>query len=198
MLLALTRPARSVDLSKLDIRARSFTAAGVTFKALHLSKQSRASKPVVDSFYPRFPEEEVICLVTTLQVYEARTVGFPALSTDKTKTLVFLSWIRECEPVTSCTIARWLRTCLSEADIDTGIFKARLVRRAASSKAAGIGVTTADILQAADWSSVSMFQKFYLRSTQESKNHPLFGKAVLASVGASNLHVDMETKSSEM
>ena len=198
MLLALTRPARSVDLSKLDIRARSFTAAGVTFKALHLSKQSKASKPLVDFFYPRFPEEEVICPVATLQAYEARTLRFRALSTDKAKTLVFLSWIGEHEPVTSSTIARWLRTCLSEAGIDTGIFKAHSVRGAASSKAAAVGVTTADILQAADWSSVSTFQKFYLRSTQESKNHPPFGKAVLASVGASNLHVDMETEPSEM
>ena len=60
VLLALTRPARSVDLSKLDIRARSFTAAGVTFKALYLSKQRRAS-----SFIQHFPKEEVICPVTT-------------------------------------------------------------------------------------------------------------------------------------
>ena len=43
MSLALTRPARSVDLSKLDIcfRARAFTSTGVTFKDQHLSKQSR-------------------------------------------------------------------------------------------------------------------------------------------------------------
>ena len=61
-----------------------------------------------------------------------------------------------------------------------------------------MGVTTADILQAADWSLVSAFQKFFLRSTQESRNHPFFGKAVLASVGASNLHVDMEAEASEM
>ena len=38
MLLAVTRPARSVDLSKLDIRTCSFTSTGVTFKAQHLSK----------------------------------------------------------------------------------------------------------------------------------------------------------------
>ena len=50
MLLALTRPARSVDLSKLDIRARSFTSTGVTFKAQHLSKQSRSSNLWLISF----------------------------------------------------------------------------------------------------------------------------------------------------
>jgi len=50
MLLALTRPARSVDLSKLDIWACSFSSTGVIFKAQHLSKQSRSSKPLAD-FY---------------------------------------------------------------------------------------------------------------------------------------------------
>jgi len=76
MLMALTRPARSVDLSKLDIKAHSFSEAGVTFKAQHLSKQNRASKPLADFFYPRYPEDQAICPVVTLQAYEARTVEF--------------------------------------------------------------------------------------------------------------------------
>ena len=79
MILALTRPARSVDLSQLDIHACSFTAAEVTFKALHLSKQCRALKPLVVFFYPRFPEEEEICPIATLQVYETRTTFGPYL-----------------------------------------------------------------------------------------------------------------------
>jgi len=44
MLLALTRPSRSMDLSKLDIRDHSYTTSGVVFKAQHLSKQSRPLK----------------------------------------------------------------------------------------------------------------------------------------------------------
>ena len=92
MLLALTRPARSVDFSKLDICARSFTEAGVTFKAQRLSRQSRPSKPLVDFFYPRYPENQTICPVTTLQAYEARTKEFRAWSSEKKKSLLFLSW----------------------------------------------------------------------------------------------------------
>ena len=67
MLMALTRPARSVDLSKLDIRARSLSEAGITFKVQHLFKQSRALKPLADFFYPRYPEDQTICPVVTLQ-----------------------------------------------------------------------------------------------------------------------------------
>ena len=76
MLLALTRPPRSVDLSKLDIWARSFTSTGVTFKAQHLSKQIRSSKSLADFFYPRYPEDKTIYPVVTLQAYEDRTSEF--------------------------------------------------------------------------------------------------------------------------
>jgi len=198
MLMALTRPARSVDLCQLDISARSFSAEGVTFKAQHLSKQSRAAKPLADFFYPRYPEDHTICPVVTLQAYEARTKEFRAWSTEKRKTLLFLSWIGKHDPVTSSTIARWLKTCLTEAGIDTGIFKAHSVRGASSSTAASVGVTTAEILKAADWSSAGTFQKFYLRPTKASDDKSSFGTAVLSSAQASNLHVDIETEPSEM
>ena len=67
MLLALARPSRSVDLSKLDIQACSFTSSGLVFKAQHLSKQRRPSKPLAAFFYPRFPENPQVCPVVTLQ-----------------------------------------------------------------------------------------------------------------------------------
>ena len=178
---ALSLQLLTLDLSKLDIRARSFTSTGVTFKAQHLSKQSRSSKPLADFFYPRYPEDKTICPVVTLQAYEDRTSEFRALSTDNQKTSIFLSWIGKHDPVTSSTIARWLKTCLSEAGIDTEILKAHSVRGASSSKAATAGVTTADILQAADWSSESTFQKYY--------HHPILGQKTNLSLGGQSCHL---------
>ena len=200
MLLALTRPSRSVDLSKLDIRSRSFTAEGVVFKPQHLSKQSRPSKPLADFFYPRFPDEPLICPVVTIQAYEKRTQEFraPISGKDSGKTTLFLSWIGKHDPVSSSTIARWLKNCLQEAGIDTGIFKAHSVRGAAASKAACSGVTISDILQAADWSSESTFRKFYHRLPAGDKSQSTYGRAILSSEGTSNLHIDMETEPSEM
>ena len=46
---------------------------------------------------------------------------------------------------------------MEEAGIDISIFKAHSVRGAASSMAAGAGVTSKDILDAADWSSDGTF-----------------------------------------
>jgi hypothetical protein len=60
----------------------------------------------------------------------------------------------------SSTVARWLKSMLEKAGIETGIFKAHLVRGTATSAAASAGVTTADILKAADWSPESVFTKF--------------------------------------
>ena len=48
--------------------------------------------------------------------------------------------------MTNNTIARWLKTCLQEAGINTRVFKAHSVRGAASSKNAWSGVTVSDIL----------------------------------------------------
>ena len=81
------------------------------------------------------------------------------------------------KPVSSATIARWLREVLRLAGIDVSIFSAHSVRGASTSAAAGAGVTTNDILKAADWSSDSVFRRFYYRPV----NDPTFGRSVLAS-----------------
>ena len=152
---------------------------------------------MVDLFYPKYPEGPTICPVIILQAYEARTLELRAWSTENRKSLLFLSWIGKHDPVTGSTIARWLKMCLTEVGtcINT---KAHSVRGASSSTAAAAGVTTADILKAADWSSAGTFQKFYLRPTKVSDDILSFGTAVLSSAQASNLHVDIEIEPSKM
>ena len=59
------------------------------------------------------------------------------------------------------------------------------LRGAACSKAAGAGVTTKQILEAADWSSEGTFQKFYHRNL-DGDDKTKFGTSVLVSHGASN------------
>ena len=50
------------------------------------------------------------------------------------------------------------------------------MRGASSTAAANLGITTNDILKAADWSSESVFQRFYYKSTED----PSYGRAVLS------------------
>ena len=72
MLLALTRPSRSADLS-LD--NREYQAHGVAFLPDALAKQSRQGKPLSQFFFPSFPDNEILCPITTLKAYEEKTAS---------------------------------------------------------------------------------------------------------------------------
>ena len=172
MLLALTRPSRSADLSQLDLSGRQFKPEGVAFLPRSLAKQSRQGKPITEFFFPSLSEDPKVCPVHALRAYEEKT---GSLRGDETK--LFISLIRPHKCVTSSTIARWLKSLLEAAGVDTTIFHAHSVRGASTSKAANLGITSNDILKAADWSSESVFQKFYYESTYDSS----YGRAVLSS-----------------
>ena len=56
---------------------------------------------------------------------------------------------------------------MEEAGVDISIFKALIIKGASCSTAAGVGVTTKDILDAADWSSEGTFKWFYCRNLKK-------------------------------
>ena len=60
-------------------------------------------------------------------------------------------------------VARWIRSILKDAGVDTSIFKTHSVREAATSAAANAFVPLQEILNMADWSNSSTFQRFYYR-----------------------------------
>ena len=190
MLLALTRPCRGADLAELDLSNRSYIPEGVVFHPHHLAKQSRPSHHSVSFFFPKFEEDKCLCPVETLKAYEEKTSAFRK---DPRENRVFRSFIGKHGPVTSSTIARWLKSCLHKAGVDTDKFKAHSTRAAAATKAAMSGVSVEDITKAADWSSEGVFQKFYYRPQHSVE----FGSSVLAA-SASKSHVDMETEPSEV
>ena len=104
-----------------------------------------------------------MCPATTLKAYKERTERFRADS----RFQLFLSFIGQHTPVSSSTIARWLKCFMAEAGIGISIFKAHSARGALCSTAAGVGVITKDILDAADWSSKGTFQRFYCRELKK-------------------------------
>ena len=95
------------------------------------------------------------------RAYEERTEAFRTRLPEDSRSRLFLSCIGQHSPVSSCYIARLLKCFMEEARIDISNFKAHSVRGASCSSAAGAGVTTKDILDAADWSAEGTFQRFY-------------------------------------
>ena len=180
----------------MDIKHRSYSPEGVLFQTVHLSKQSRQNKPMADFFFPAFRTDKNLCPVSALRDYEERTLSFHFNMGELMHSRLFLSLVGKHSPFTSSTTARWLKTCLANADVDTASFQAHSVRGASTSKAAASGITVVEILTAADWSSEGTFQRFYYRPQVPSR--ACFGKAYLSQDQVSNKHVDIETEPSEM
>ena len=171
MLMALTRPSTSADLVSLDINRRTYSSEWVTFLLAVLAKQLQQQKHGMEFFFPSYTVDGLLCPVVTLREYECHTKALRGPYSN-----LFLGVTKPHTPVSS-TIARWLKTQLGKAGVNMEIVKAHSVRSASTSAAAAAGITTNDILKAADWSNKMVFQKFYHKPIS---NNPL-GAAVISS-----------------
>ena len=167
ILLALTHPSRSADLSNSDLKGYRNCPEGAVFSPCDLAQQSRPGKTMKDFLFPRFK----LCPVFSLECYLRAT---KPLRGDASQ--LFISFIKLHHPVTSSTVARWLKEVIHNAGIDASIFKAHSVRAASVTAAANQGISTNEILEAADWSTESTFQHFYYKPAHNTT----FGKAVLS------------------
>ena len=174
-LCVLTRPCRSAELANLDFNSIKFTPEGAFVSPLKPPKQCHPGKAIKDYFFPIFPDNSNICPVATLQCYCQQSKG------GRPNQFLFLTSTKPYRPASSSTIARWIKTALSKAGVDTSIFKAHSVRGASTSAAAEAGISIPEILEAADWSNKSTFERFYYRPRAK----PSFGVTILNS--ASNL-----------
>ena len=98
MLLALTRPSRSANLSQLDLSRRVHKPDSVCFYPNVLAKQSRQGSQIVNFFFPGNP---TLCPVMALKAYEDKT---GPIRGDETKLLI--SFIKPHKAVTSSFVAR--------------------------------------------------------------------------------------------
>ena len=110
-------------------------------------------------FLASFPPDRRLCFSTYLRIYESKTKVFRRRSAQG-KNLLFLPYIKPHKPVSSSALARWAKSVLSLAGIDTSIFKPHSTRSAAFNAR----VALADVLEAADWTNESTFTRFYKRA----------------------------------
>ena len=174
VLLALSNASRSSDLHALDLRFRQFTPEGVTFRIPGLTK-TRRSGPPKEAFFAKFADDEALCPVKTLKVYEERTTMLRAVDPTEPAPLL-ISFRKPHKPVSSASIARWMKELLKEAGVDTEVFKAHSTRAASTSTAKAQGVSMADIMNMAGWSRQSTFERFYYKSIQNDD----YARAVLS------------------
>ena len=179
MLMALANADRCSDLASLDLDYMQYQVNGVKFVIPGLTK-TRRSAPPLEAFYPAFPDEPQLCPVKALRCYQAQSADLrvPREAERETNPL-FVAVCRPHKPVKAATIGHWLKRIMEAAGVDTKVFTAHSTRGASTSKAHKVGVGTADILRAANWSSASTFCHFYCTPVFHSQ----FGLGVLRQRG---------------
>ena len=124
--------------------------------ALGKIKQSRPSCKSMFIELKPFPNDINICVVHALEEYLERTESIRE-GCDK----LFLSYLKPHKEASKSTIARWIKTLLGLAGIDTTVFSAHSTRAASASAMKACGVPIGQILQTAGWSSEKTFAKHY-------------------------------------
>ena len=174
MLLALTAPKRSSELQLLDTRFMRLHPEGVEFQLPGLTKTSSEISSV---FFAKFEQDHNLCVLRCLQAYLEKTRVFRPILAPAQPNQLLISYRRPHAPVKSCTIARWIKSVLGKAGIDTNIFKAHSTRSASTSRALSGGVSLEEVLKMADWSGPSTFNRFYYRPRFDNA----FARSVLES-----------------
>ena len=139
-LLALSLAARCSELHLIDTRFISFSESEMRFQISGLSFRS-------SPFVSRLESNSLLCPVSQTEAYMSHTQSLRGEGS-----LLFFSLRKPHSPVCSATIARWIKSVLQDAGIDTTVFKAHSTRAAATSAAKEKGFLIGDILQTAGWS----------------------------------------------
>lgn len=170
-LVALGCAPRAQTLASMDLDNMKTRKDDIVFVFPNLLKTSKKGK----SFQLRLDHfaDERLCLMHTVLFYIKYTKDIRKCSK------LLISYVTH-DKVTTSTIARWLKTVLTDSGIDTGVFKAHSYRSASVSAAADSGCSLDKILRTADWSGDKNFYKYYYRSSvNTSDTGKSFASAVL-------------------
>jgi len=129
----------------------------VVFQPSHLSKQLCPSHHNISSFL-RLKEDRCLCPVETLG---ERTASF---CYNARENWIFRSFIGKHGLVTSCTIGRWINSCLKKHELTLLNLKHILPEQQQPEKQLCLVWWYVDeMMKAADWSNEGVFQKSYYR-----------------------------------
>ena len=167
MLCALLSTQREQTLCALDLESKRESGTCLSFVITERLKTSKPGKSTEVTFVC-LPDQPQTCIKCMVMQCILRTATYRCADPNLCVSRLFISYVRPHKPVTTDTLARWIKSVLHSSGIDTSVFKAHSVRSASSSHAYARGVPIADILRAADWTNEKTFRKYYLRSCETS------------------------------
>ena len=124
MLCALATAQREQTMYALDLRNKIETSESIKFLVTDRLKTSRPGKSVEVCITATNVAD--ICPVRMLREYISRTEVL-RLHDGTYQHNLFVSFVKPHNPVTTATIARWIKTVMHAAGIDTTVFKAHSV-----------------------------------------------------------------------
>lgn len=160
-LLSLSTFARVSELASISRSSIQFSEWGSSFTLSKLRKSQRSGAlPVVR--FKKFTGDPRLCPVTCMKNYIQATDG---LVDDRFGDGFLMSSRKPFKPIGASTVARWVKSLLKEAGVDVSTFSAHSTRGAASSKAFNKGLLVETILKTGNWSTESIFFRFYKRDS---------------------------------
>ena len=103
-----------------------------------------------------YPDDKNLCIFHPLKECISRTAQLRQNNWN-----LFISFQKLHLPGTKDTIARWVKTTLKSAGINTEIFAAHSCRGASTSAAQAAGLSLTAIMRSAGWSNAKTFARFY-------------------------------------
>ena len=161
MLIALVSAQRGQSLHMLDIQFMKERNTFFEFALPEHIKQSRPGYKVPSVLLQDYPEDQSLCVFTHFKEYRQRTKPLRG-----TETKLFLSHVKPHHRASKGTISRWIRSVMSDADVDVNAFNPHSTRAAAASKAKNVSFAIKEILDNAGWSSERTFDRFYNKPFQ--------------------------------
>ena len=109
--------------------------------------------------YKAYPTDVDLCPLNCIKEYLQRRSGLA----EEGVTSLFITYGKPHHAATKDTVARWVKSAMKLAGIDTKVFGPGSCRSASNSKASAVGIPLDTILKYGTWSNSSTFYRFYCR-----------------------------------
>ena len=160
MLLSLASAGRASEINKLHLDYMCDKGDHVIFKIPSLTKTSKVGKPLPELRFTKLKDSS-FCILDCLKTYIEVTAECRKSNDSINRRWLILSFVKPYHPITTSTLARWLKFTIHSAGIDSFLYKAHSTRAASTSKAFRNGISCSEILKQAKWTNVSTFSRFY-------------------------------------
>ena len=167
MLIALTNASRAHEIKNINPGLAQDFGDKIVLDIAKLTKSKRQGKQRIMITLLTYEKDDTLDPVACYRAYLKRTAEWR--NTDEQKEQLFLSLVKPHSAVTTSTVSRWLREIMTESGVNTELFKAHSIRGASTSRASKEGLSVGQIIQKANWSRATTFQKIYCRNIQDSE-----------------------------